>query len=197
MPNEIDVLLTIFGVALCAGGWVIFHLGTKVLGLAVGLGFGFIFGVLLSLALKIQGDVAAMVDLACALLGGLGGLVLVRAVTTFAFGATGFLFGALIGRLGSELWLQSQGQEFAFTQEVVLTVLASATVMGLLAIWMRKFIMIVVTSFAGATFTTAGVAWLDQHRPTSLLGVFLLAVVWQTLLVNKLLVSRRRDPVQT
>ncbi len=195
MPNEVEVLLTITGVALCLGGWVIFHLGTRLIGLSIGLGFGFGFGYLLALALQLEGDIASLVQAACALLGGFGGLLLIKAVTTFAFGATGFLFGALLGRLGGELWLQSQGTEFAFTQETVLIILGGAVAMGLLAVWLKRMIIVVVTSFMGATFLVAGIPWLGEREPASVLGVFLVAVAWQLLFAGRLF-SRSRRPAQ-
>lgn len=187
MPNETEVLLTIFGFALASGGWAIFHLGTRLIGVTIGLGFGFGFGYLLAMVLQLTGNVASLIEMACALLGAFGGLLLVRAVTNFAFGATGFLFGALLGRLASEMYLQSQGQPFAFTQDVVLGILASAIAVGLLALWLKRLIIILVTSYVGATFLTAGVPWLEQSEPTSVLAVFLIAVAWQSFLAGRLL----------
>ncbi len=192
MPEETEVLLTIFGMALCVGGWIIFHMGTRLIGLALGLGLGFAFGMLLAMALQIEESTASMIELGCALLGAFGGLLLMRAATTFTFGATGFLFGAMIGRLGSELWLQTQDLPFAFTQETVLAILASAAVVGLLAVWLKRMIVIVVTSFIGATFLAAGVPWLEAREPTSVLAVFVAAVVWQLFLGAKFTADRRR-----
>lgn len=192
MQSDEQVLYTIFGVGLCLGGWLLFWLGSRLVGLALGMSFGFVFGNLLALVLKLEENPTLLVLLACSLMGAFGGFLLMRAATTFVFGLAGFLFGALLGRMGAEFYALYHEDDFAFTAPVVLAVVGSGLLMGLLAVYMQKYIMIVVTSYVGATFLVGGVEFLQTHMPWSFLCVIIAAIGWQSILVGRLLSDRRR-----
>lgn len=196
MQTDEQVIFTIIGTGLCLGGWAVFYLGTRVLGLALGLGFGFFFGELLAMVLKLDTQPANLVSLACALLGAFGGLVLMRATTTFAFGLAGFLFGALLGRLGLEIHAEVNRETFRFTTESSVIVLLAAATMGVLAVWLQKYVMIVITSYIGANFLVEGVDALAKAWPWSFLAILLAGILWQWVLVSRLLTDdgRRRPP---
>ncbi|MGI8905460.1 MAG: DUF4203 domain-containing protein [Candidatus Sumerlaeaceae bacterium] len=187
MQTETQVIYTILGAVLCLGGWAIFWLGSRLLGLALGMAFGFFFGDLLGLVLKLDENATVLVLLACSIMGAFGGLLLMRAATTFVFGLAGFLFGALLGRMGCEMYAEVKQETYAFTAPIAVIVIAAGMVMGVLAFWMQKYIMILITSYVGSTFLVAGVEWLQQHEPWSVPGVTLLAIGWQMLLVMRLI----------
>jgi hypothetical protein len=193
MQTDAQVIYTIYGAGLCLGGWAIFWLGSKLLGLALGLAFGFVFGDLLGLVLKLDANAALLVLLACSLLGAFGGLLLMRAATTFLFGLAGFLFGALLGRLGSELYAEMQHFDYAFNTNVAIAVAASGAIMAALTLLMRKYVIIVITSYMGATFLVAGLDFLTLRQPWSEVGVTLAAIFWQVLLVTQLIKSKRPE----
>lgn len=195
MRTDEQVLYTIIGIALCVGGWLLFWLGSRLVGLALGMAFGFGFGHVLGLVLKLQESPEMLVLLACSSMGAFGGFLLVRAATRFVFGLVGFLFGALLGRMGGEFYALYHEQDFVFTAPVVLSIVGSGLVVGVLAMYMQKYIMIVITSYVGATFTVGGVEFLQEHMPWSFVCVLIAAMAWQAVLVGRLISDRRcHDP---
>jgi hypothetical protein len=187
MQTESDALFTIFGASLCLGGWIVFYMGSRLVGVALGAALGFVFGTAVGIVLKLPESPSMLIQLSCGLLGGFGGLVFMKAATSFLFGLTGFLFGLMLGRLGSEVYFEIRKMGFAFTNEVILAIVASGTIVGLLAVWMQKYIMILVTSFIGASFLSESVGFLKQHQPLSDAVLIVVAIFWQLLLVNWLL----------
>ncbi len=195
VQTHAEILMTIFGGALCLGGWVIFYFGTRLVGLGMGLGAGYLLGEGITLAVQLKGSEQDMAVLVCCLLGAVAGLFLIRAATAFLFFVMGFLFGALLGRLGSQIWLIGPGQPFAFTSQTITAILVSAMVLGILAAWLQRFVIIIITSFVGANFLVAGIAYLRQVELAGFAAAFALAVAWQVLFVTNLVKpSRRRRP---
>jgi len=193
MQTDEQVLYTIFGVGLCLGGWLLFWLGSRLVGLALGMAFGFVFGQLLTMVLNLQPNQAMLVLLACCLMGAFGGFLLMRAATTFVFGLAGFLFGVLIGRIGAEFHaIYYQNTAFGWSPPVSLAVAGSGIVMAILAVYMQKYIMVIITSYVGATFLVGGVEFLQKHMPWSFVCVLVSAILWQAILVGRLLADRRR-----
>jgi hypothetical protein len=116
-----------------------------------------------------------------------------RAATTFLFGIAGFLFGALLGRLGCELYAEMQHFDYAFTTYVAITVATSGAIMAALTLLMRKYVIIIITSYVGATFLVAGVEFLGHRQPWSQVGVTLAAIIWQVLLVTQFISDKRPE----
>jgi hypothetical protein len=52
---------------------------------------------------------------------------------------------------------------------------------------MQKYIMIIITSYIGATFLVAGVDYLQTHEPWSTPLVVVAAIAWQIVLVTRLI----------
>lgn len=194
VQTHVEVLVTIAGAALCLGGWLIFYFGSRLVGLGLGLGLGFVFGGLLSLLLELKGTHQDAVVLACSIVGAFGGLLLIRVVSSFVFFLMGFLFGSLIGRVGAAAWAASHGAEFAYDSTTITVILVSATLVALLAVWLQKYVMIVITSFVGANFLVSGVAYLRQMPLAAFIAVFVLAMLWQVVLVTSLVKGGRRPP---
>jgi hypothetical protein len=186
------VIQTIIGAALCLGGWVIVWAGTRLLGIFIGLGFGFVFGEVLALVLDLAPDPHQMTTLACSLIGAVAGIFLARIVTAGAFAIVGLLFGALIGRVGAAVLFAASQSPFEFTPPVIAAIAITAVVFALLAVWLQRFIIIVITSYVGAAFLTGAFPALREHLVWWFLAFFTGAVVWQTLFVTKLASNKKR-----
>lgn len=191
MDPNLQVIIVILGAAMCVGGWVLFWVGSRLIGIVFGMGFGFVFGQLLAIAMDLQGQGVGLVLVACSLMGAIGGFFLMRAATTLMFALIGFLFGALLGRIGIQVYNVVQDLPFQLSAISIATILASGVAMALLALWLQKAIVVVVTSYMGAAFLTTSVPWLAAHYPWGFLGVFVIAALWQTILVTRLLESKR------
>ena len=190
-PN-LQLVIVIVGVALCVGGWVLFWVGSRLLGIGLGMGFGFGFGQLLIMAMDLHGSGVPLVMLSCSLLGAIGGFFLMRATTTVMFGLTGFLFGALLGRVGVQVHTVVRDVPFEYNAMVVGAILLTAGVVAVLAIWLQKSIVVMVTSYMGAGFLVTGIPAVAEHLPWSFLAIFAGAVLWQGFLVTKLIEGKPR-----
>src|SRR5690606_20372525 len=158
-------------------------------------GFGFFFGEVLNVLLKVDRDIGLMITIGCSAIGGLGALVMIRAVTNFLFALIGFLFGALVGRLGAEIHAAYHHTEFVLTQEAGIAIIATAVVTALIAIWLQRLIMILITSSLGATFLVAGVDYLQMH-PLAFPAVLIAGVLWQSFVLGRIFKSRKHRPPQ-
>ena len=192
-PN-IQVTITILGAALCVGGWVLFAVGSRLFGIAIGMGLGFVFGQILAFAMDLHGTGVALVLVACSLLGAVGGLFLMRAATTLMFGLMGFLFGALLGRIGVQIYNVVENRPFQVDAITVGAILLTAVVVGLLALWLQKAIVVVITSYMGAAFLSSSVPFLVENYPWGFIGVFAAAAAWQAFLVTRLLDAKIKAP---
>ncbi|MBX7246396.1 MAG: DUF4203 domain-containing protein [Candidatus Sumerlaeaceae bacterium] len=185
--ENLQLILLILGAALCIGGWVLFYVGTRLLGIGFGLGFGFAFGAILCAVIKLQGPQEQALILICSAIGAVGGIFLARFVTSFLFFLIGFLFGAMLGRIGTELYFNATSQVFTWTPAIGAVVAGSGLAIGLLSMWLQKYVMIVITSFIGATYLVAGIPALARHRELAFLAIFVVSVGWQVILTTQLL----------
>ena len=193
LQNQIETIFTIVGVVLCLGGWVIFYWGTRLSGIGLGLGLGYVFGELLSRVIALQATQQDVLVLVCSVVGAVAGFILIRAATRIAFFFSGFLFGAMIGRLLALLVVSRQvGAVFTWDNQAITIVIVSAVVTGLLALFLQRHLVIVITSFIGANYLVVGVAYLNQMPVPAMLAVFVLAVLWQGFLVKALFPGSRR-----
>lgn len=186
-----DASLTLIGVVLCAVGWFALWFGTRLVGAVIGLGLGFCFGVLFSLVLGIAAGSRELVELSCAAVGALGGIIFIRAVTSFVLAFTGFLFGVLVGRLAIDLYASAAGIDAAASSETILVAVGCGVVGAILALWLRRAVVIFVTAFVGSTFLCAGVAFLHDTLPWSFAAIFAGSCFLQTSLAKLF----RRRPV--
>lgn len=192
MEVNAELVLTVLGAALCLCGWIMFWIGSRLLGIGLGLGFGFVFATLLGHVMRIQPGGQALVLLSCSLFGALGGFLLVRAVTTFLFGILGFLFGALLGRIGVDVYYLVNNQAIpALTTVTGGVIVGCGAFVALMALWLQKYILILITSYVGASFLVVGVPYLQAHEVWALLGLFGFAVLWQSFLASLLLRPRQ------
>lgn len=179
------------GIILLLFGWLVFRAGTRVLGVGLGVGLGFFVGEVLNIVLKIDRESGLLLTLACCAIGGIAALFLLRAVTNFLFALIGFLFGALLGRLGSEVYATMEGQEFVLSQESGMIILGVAVFTALLAVWLQRLIMILTTSYMGATFLVAGVPALVAY-PWSFPAVLVSGILWQSSIMGRIFATKKR-----
>lgn len=179
------------GVILLLFGWLVFRAGTRVLGMALGVGLGFFVGEVLNVVLKIDRESGLLLTLACCAIGGIAALFMLRAVTNFLFALIGLLFGALLGRLGAEVYASMQGHEFVFSQESGVVILGVAVATALVAVWLQRLIMILTTSYMGATFLVAGVPGLVTY-PWSFPAVLVAGILWQGSIMGRIFSTRKR-----
>ena len=192
--DEVNVIMTIVGAGLCLGGWAIYWVGTRLIAMAFGLSMGYVFGQLMLTVIGVHADASNLVLLSCTGLGAVAGLLLVRPVTTFLFVLAGFAFGALIGRVGAQIYFMIQGWDFGFTTPVVGTILGSAAVFAAAAGFLQKYIMIVITSYIGAHFLVLCVPALSDPswEPWAFSALLLASCAWQILFVTRLAVDKPR-----
>jgi hypothetical protein len=192
MEPNVELLLGISGAILCLGGWILFHVGTRLVGVAIGLGFGFGFGMALGMVLRLTPGGEQLVMLACSLLGAIGGFIFVRFATSFLFALAGFLFGAMLGRVGSDIHATLTHTSPAITPAVAAAIAISGFVVAILAIVLQKLIVVIITSFVGATFLTAAIPRTENFEVWVLLGFFIGSVVWQLLLTRYILADKAK-----
>ncbi len=177
-----STLFLLVGSLLCAGGWLVLWLGSRLLGIGVGMAVGFVFGMLFGLILDMSGATLHLVAFACAALGGFGGVFLIRAVSAWLFSLVGFLFGLLIARVGYQIYAELSGLSSELSVSAAVAIVLVAVGVALLTLWLRKYVLILATSFMGATFLCAGVAQLHDWLPWSFLGLFVGSLFWQSAL---------------
>ena len=100
----LDHVLTAVGLLLCLAGGLVVNYGARLLACGVGLGLGFALGAVMATVIKLTDDQTAIALLATSLTGAVAGLIAAKAVSTLVFGATGLLFGGLLGRVAAETW---------------------------------------------------------------------------------------------
>lgn len=189
--NESELVFTIGGLALLLFGWIIFRLGSRLISVALGAGFGFFFGEVLNVVLEVDRNTGLYITIGCAMVGALFAIFMIRAATNFLFALIGFLFGALIGRVGAEIYMQSQQIEFAFNSQTGIIILATAGVTAIIAVWLQRLIMILITSYMGAVLLVAGVDYLSEQHwgfPVVLAG----GIIWQGFILGRLFKRRPR-----
>lgn len=188
--TESELLFTIYGLVLLLGGWIIFRVGTRLAGVALGVGFGFFIGEVLNVVLHVDRTMGLYVTIGCSIIGALGAIFMIKAVTNFLFATAGFLFGALLGRLGAEIYADWHQVPFTLDAHSASIILPAALVTALLAVFLQRLIMILVTSFMGATFLIAGVPALTQ--PWAFPAVLAGGIFWQGFVLSR--IFRRRKP---
>jgi hypothetical protein len=185
-----ELTFVIIGLVLLLGGWLVFRFGTRLLGIALGAAMGFFIGEVLNVILKVDRDLGLMITIGCSAIGGLAALIMIRAVTNLLFAIIGLLFGALLGRLGAEIYAAMHHTEFIFSKEAGLAIMAVAIVTAIAAIWLQRLIMILTTSYMGATFLVAGVDYLTA-RPMSFPVILTAGIIWQAFILGRIFVSRK------
>lgn len=194
VQSESELIFTLAGLALLLGGWIIFRLGSKLLSVALGAGFGFFVGEVLNVILEVDRSQGLYITIGCSIVGTLAAMFMIRAINNFLFALIGLLFGALIGRLGSEMYANYQGAEFALNPQSGIIIGCAAIVTALVAVWLQRLIMILITSYMGTTFLVAGVEYLSM-QPLAFPAVLAAGIVWQWYVLGRLL-RRKPRPAQ-
>jgi sterol desaturase/sphingolipid hydroxylase (fatty acid hydroxylase superfamily) len=109
------------------------------------------------------------------------------------FSLVGFLFGLLIARVGYQVYAELAGLPSQLTPSATVAIVLVAVGIALLTLWLRKYVLILATSFMGATFLCAGVALLHDWLPLSFLVLFLSSLVWQTAIARVAHRRRKRE----
>lgn len=190
MQDGAQLTFVIIGLTLLLLGWLIFRAGTRLLGIGLGAGFGFFLGEVLNVLLKVDRNIGLMITIGCSAVGGLGALIMIKAVTNFLFAVIGLLFGALLGRLGAEIHAAYNQTEFVFTKEAGFAIMGMAFFTAIVAIWLQRFIMILITSYMGATFLVAGVDYLQMHA-WAFPAVLAAGVIWQGFVLGRIFSTRK------
>ncbi len=188
-----DLTFVILGAVLLLFGWIIFRAGTRVFSLALGTGFGFFVGEVLNIILKVDRDFGLMITIGTSAVGALAAFFMVKAITNFVFAFIGFLFGALLGRLAAEVHADMNQTEFVFSKEAGGAILALGLVTGVLAMWLQRLIMILITSYMGATFLVAGVPLLSQY-PIAFPAVLMAGILWQAMIMGRIFSRKKTAP---
>ncbi len=194
VQSESELLFTIAGLALLLGGWIIFRMGSKLLGVALGAGFGFFVGEILNVVLKVDRNQGLYITIGCSIVGTLAAMFMIRAISNFLFALIGLLFGALLGRLGSETYADYLGVEFVLNPQSGAIIGGVAIATALVAVWLQRLIMILITSYMGATFLVAGVAYLSM-QPWAFPAVLAAGIVWQGFVLGRIM-RRRPKPAK-
>jgi len=189
VQSESELIFTISGIILLLGGWIIFRLGSRLLGVGLGAGFGFFFGEVINILLKIDRQTGLYVTIGCSVVGALAAIFMIRAVTNFLFALIGLLFGALLGRIGAEIYAAVNGAEFVLNSQSAMIIGPTALVTALMAVWLQRLIMILITSYMGATFLVAGVEYLSQ-QPWAFMAVLVAGIFWQGFVMGRIFKSR-------
>ena len=162
-----QVVLWILGSLLCFGGWIVLWLGSRMIGATFGLGMGFCFGFVFAVALDLDPGPKALVELGCALMGAVGGVLLIRALNTFVLLLVGFLFGVLLGRLGVQIYAGVAQVSYKLTPNLALLIVLVGAASAGLALWLRRTLAIVITAFVGTSFLCASLGMLQRNLPWS------------------------------
>jgi hypothetical protein len=191
IQDQSQTLLTIAGVLMCLAGWLLFRLGTRVAGMGIGMGLGFGLGNVAASVAKLPPDQAMLAMGAGALIGIIGGLLLVKALTNYLFAITGFLFGALLARLALETYSAMNEQTFVLNSTSSLILLGGSAVGAVLAVMAKKTIMVVVTAYVGTTLlsmafpviaTSSGYFW----------AILATSIMWQGFVFERISRPRRK-----
>lgn len=193
VQSQEELVFILVGLVLLLGGWIVFRAGTRLLALALGAGFGFFLGEMLNVVLKVDRDVGLWITVGCSAVGGLGAVIMIRAVTNFLFALIGLLFGALMGRLGAEVYAQFHQVPFEINRDTGLAIAAVAGVTTILAVWLQRLIMILITSYMGATFLVAGVDALSI-QPLAFPAVLGAGIIWQGFVLGRIFKKRKSAP---
>lgn len=193
IQSESELTFTIIGLALLLGGWILFRLGTRLLGVGLGAGFGFFIGEVLNIVLKIDRNVGLYVTIGCSMIGALAAIFMLRAVANFLFALIGFLFGALAGRIAAEVYADWHNLPFALNGQAAMIILPAAGITALLAVWLQRLIMILITSYMGATFLVAGVDYLTR-QPLAFPLVLVAGIFWQSFILGKIFKRSKQTP---
>lgn len=186
-----DIAFVILGAVLLLFGWIIFKAGTRLLGVGLGAGFGFFTGEVLNVILKVDRDVGLLITIGTTAIGALASFIMLRAVTNFLFAFVGLLFGALLGRLAAEIHAGINQTEFIFSKEAGFAILGVAIITALLAVWLQRLIMILITSYMGATFLNAGVPLLYTY-PAAFPGLIVAGILWQSFIMRRIFVTGKK-----
>lgn len=184
MGSPVDGILLIAGVLLCLMGFVAVRAGTYLIGCVMGLAFGFAFGVILAEVLQLGGESDALILLATSALGIFTGFFLVKTVTWLVFGLAGFLFGAFLGRVLFDLTAGLSGLPGERGAILYITLLAAGLLGAFLGVALKRYLLIVITSFIGAQFIIAAVRFGSPAQEIWFLGIFALSVAVQAVLTG-------------
>lgn len=196
VQSESELLFIVLGIALLLGGWLIFLLGTRILSIGVGVGLGFFIGEILSIVLKVDRNTGLYVAIGCAVMGGLGALLIIKAVSNFLFAVLGLLLGAMVGRIAAEVYADWHNIPFALNSQSAVIILPAAIISALAAIWMQRFIMILITSYMGSIFLAESIPYLSRQA-WGFIALFLFGIAWQLFVVGRMFrKSRQRDEVK-
>jgi len=184
-PQLLQLLL---GLALCLFGWLCYWGGLHVLGALVGVALGMGLGWLAIRAGELY-NAAVPVLGACALIGALIGIFLIRQIHRGFFLVAGALVGLVAG-LQVVLWLQATGEWGDWLKP---TGAATGLVLGAgLFLLLSRHIIILITAVIGAAMAATAYAFRD---PLLLFLIFFFgALILQTGVVRLLRLPSWNDP---
>lgn len=90
------------------------------------------------------------------------------------------------------MYADFNGTAFALNSESAMIILPAAAITALLAVWLQRLIMILITSYMGATFLVAGVEYLSD-KPLAFPLVLGAGIFWQGFVLGRIFRRRRRQ----
>ncbi len=187
---ELDWIWIGSGLAVGLLGWLLYWAGVPLIGAALGAGAGGALGFLLSGFIQAPWAETFLTGVGL-VVGGVAGILLIRALQLYFFFATGASLGGayawqLLGREPLAGLAQSYGE---WAQWLVVGL--GALVGGLLLIQLRRFIVAVVTSVVGAIMFTHGVP--PQHQTPALIISLIVFIAVQIGIVRRFIRKEEFD----
>lgn len=195
IPN--DIILCAIGAALCIFGWMLYWGGLHALGAVAGFAAGAVLGYLAVEAVVAAQDQIAdiaryrvLILVVCGAIGALFGLFLLRRIHFGALAIAGAVLGLAVGL---QLLSVLRAREIDWVQGQHITAIAAAVgVVGgaLVFVFFHRWVIIVVTSVAGAAMLEIGVGLATDLAIA--VPALILALLFQAGVVRRLGLGKER-----
>lgn len=143
------------GAACCLLGWTLYWIGVHAVGAALGGAVGFVAGMVIAQAAEWH-DKTAAIAFACALVCAIVGAILMRKVHWGAF----LVIGGIAGVAGAWVFLPTVAETELFRVYPGVARLGyyalSALVVGVLVATLSRYVVVIATSFIGASYLVMG-----------------------------------------
>jgi len=181
--GDSNLLLIIAGLAVGLFGWVLYWAGVPLIGGLIGAGAGGALGVFAADYFHLSLNLQFLLLGIGIVLGGILGVLLMRALQLYFFFTAGAIMGA---SLTWSLLQQGPVKGLAATSTgwgVLIAVVVGAVIGGLVLVYFRRFIVAVITSIVGVFLLTAGLP--EQFRLIGGLVALVVFLAAQIGLVNR------------
>jgi hypothetical protein len=190
MEEQILWPVLIVGLLVGTFGWMIYWAGINVIGVFVGAGAGLAFAVLVEHYFELE-RFSLIIHILGMILGGVGGMYLMRALNYYAFFVIGVFLGTAVGSSFLALSI-FEAQPWAQTDRalIVATVIGAVTG-GLIVLMLRRYVIAIVAAVAAAMLIA--VSFPGPHRDVIVLLVFIGSAAIQFLFIRMFLPEERMN----